>query len=278
LSKQSCLEEVALTAYLEGRMDSSIREPVETHLADCEACRGKLAFYMRILDEDVRDEEEVAIDHLVSELRKKPVTMGRRRRWWPVGVAVAATLALAVGLGSQMDFSSRPSPQEILDRLALEERPFEARLSDQTYLPLTQVRAPNAAPAARSMAARMQGVSDYMLGTFYLHIEQFDLAIERLNAEAQRANRAEVQNNLGVAYLERDAGGPAEEAVNRREARAHFEQALEIEPAFAPSIFNLAILYYRENLPAELDVKVREYRELDPNSGWADELQRLQSN
>jgi tetratricopeptide (TPR) repeat protein len=123
-----------------------------------------------------------------------------------------------------------------------------------------------------------QAASNHMMGTFYLLNRDFERAIRYLEeAAATLDGDASVHNDLGVAYLEKGGDSVEERAVNASRARQEFEAALDREPAFAPAVYNLALLYVRQGLGAEAEAQQRRYLELDPDSEWADEVRRLTS-
>src|SRR5438552_7242313 len=66
-----CLTEETLTDYLEGGLDPAIRAASEVHLIGCDACRSKLGFYMRLLNEEISAEETAAIESLTADWEKK---------------------------------------------------------------------------------------------------------------------------------------------------------------------------------------------------------------
>src|ERR1051326_6606986 len=96
-----CLTEETLTDYLEGGLDPAIKAASEVHLLGCEACRSRLGFYMRLLNEDMSPEETTAIESFTVEWEKKRneriarYTGGWRRRLLSI-TAVAAALIMGV--------------------------------------------------------------------------------------------------------------------------------------------------------------------------------------
>src|SRR5438105_2629316 len=96
-----CLTEETLTDYLEGGLDPAIRAASEVHLIGCDACRSKLGFYMRLLNEEISAEETAAIESLTADWEKKSKERiahrkGVWRRWFLSGAAVAASLIMGV--------------------------------------------------------------------------------------------------------------------------------------------------------------------------------------
>lgn len=280
--QKKCLNDDTLTSYLEGLLDAPVRNAAEQHLIACDNCRNQLVFYMRILDEDVREEEDSLVSAVMDQWGQQPIEVERRRSPLPLKwLAFAASVLFAVtaGLFVTANRSPVPTPVEIVDLLLSSERPFEARLSQQPYQPLFLTRGANAPDfPIDPLEAEMlrQAASNHMMGTFYLLNQDFDTAIKYLELAAEQlGNDAAVQNDLGVAYLERSVSSTEELAVSLSRARQQFELALVQNAAFAPAAYNLTLLFLRLDLDAEARERQERYLELDPDSEWADEVRRL---
>jgi tetratricopeptide (TPR) repeat protein len=238
---------------------------------------------MRILNSDVLQEEESVVEFALAEMERRgiqvpapPPQSGAPRAGL---LALVATLLIGVGYGAFSLFPFRPAPGEIVRRIMSTERPFQARLSDQRYIPMFDTRGPDDDPAGRLVVNETgPGVDTYLLGTYYLYVNEFEKAIAILNEVAVETDEVRVHNNLGVAYLEMPSQTREEQAVNRSRARLHFERARAIDPGFEPSAYNLALLYYREDLPGQLAAESEAYLQLDPDSPWADEIRELIPN
>ncbi len=281
--QRKCLNEETLAGYLEGLLDPPVRAAVEQHVVGCDSCRSQLAFYMRILDEDVREEEESVVQAAMERWsgRSVPAPASGAMFSSMKGLAIAASLLLMVTLTVfvSVNWDFGPSGGEIVERLLAEERPFDARLALQQYIPRT--RAPNmAAGASRRIDLNLlRGAAEnYSLGMFYLLEKNFEMAIDHLEVavdEADAASKPAVHNDLGVAHLERDFDSSEQQAVDMNIARESFEASLDLDSRFAPALFNLAILFSRQDLVAEAEARARAYIDLDGDSQWADELCRL---
>ena len=95
--QNKCLNDDVLTSYLGGGLDSPVRNATEQHLVGCDECRNRLVFYMQILDEDVRKEEDSEVSAAMEQWRKQPVAVEKRRaslslKW----LAIAASVLVAV--------------------------------------------------------------------------------------------------------------------------------------------------------------------------------------
>ena len=280
--QRKCLNEETLTGYLEGLLDAPVRAAVEQHVVGCDSCRSQLAFYMRILDEDVREEEESVVQAAMERWSRQPVPASGEVFSPMKGLAIAASLLLmaTVTVFVSVNWNSGPSAGEVMERLLTEERPFEARLALQQYIPRT--RAPNMdAGASRRLDLNLlggAGAGNYSLGMFYLLEKNFEMAIDHLEVavdEADAARKPAVHNDLGVAHLERDFDSPAQQVMDMNIARESFEASLALDSRFAPALFNLAILFSRQDLAAEAEARAKAYVDLDGDSQWADELRRL---
>ena len=56
-------------------------------------------------------------------------------------------------------------------------------------------------------------------------------------------------------------------------AEEEFNHAVDRKPNYLPAIFNLSILYDREEKYSDADDARRKYLRLDSKSGWANEVQ-----
>src|SRR2546423_880026 len=73
-----CLTEDTLTEYLEGSLDLAIKTASEVHLIVCDVCRGKLGFFMRMLDEEVDNTETTAVEAVTERWTKTNREIPRR--------------------------------------------------------------------------------------------------------------------------------------------------------------------------------------------------------
>ena len=257
---------------------------MEQHVVGCDSCRSQLAFYMRILDEDVREEEESVVQAALERWSNRSVPTSTSGRVFSSmkGLAIAASVLLMATLTVfvSVNWNFGPSGVEIVERLLAEERPFDARLALQQYIPRI-TRAPNmAAGASRRIDLNLLGgaAENYSLGMFYLLEKNFEMAIDHLEVavdEADAARKPAVHNDLGVAHLERDFDSSAQQVMDMNIARESFEASLALDSRFAPALFNLAILFSRQDLAAEAEARAKAYIDLDGDSQWADELRRL---
>jgi tetratricopeptide (TPR) repeat protein len=277
------LTEETLTEYLEGVLDPAIKAASEVHLVACDDCRLRLGFYMELLDEEVSTEETTLVQTVTAAWEKKskdrltPRT-GTWRSWFLACSSAAAALIIAV-VSLQM-VSSRngaaDSPGEVVQLLLSQQRPFELQMSNQPHLPILRTRGTDDPGVSYGLLAgelNRLSADSHQMGRFYLLQKDFQRAIGYLElAEKEVGARAEIHNDLGVAYLE--GGGEA----RLQKAAQEFWHALETDPSFAPAVFNLAIFYERTGAAPEAESHWKRYLQLDSNSAWSVEARtRLQN-
>jgi len=233
---------------------------------------------MRVLREDVTPEEEVTLRQLsaIWEQRNlKPVPLQRRSRLslkyliYPAGIAAA--LLLAFGLGWHPLAPAPSKVAEFTKKLADSVRPFEPRIVGQRYLEIEETtRSPkDIVPDLLAEEMTEKSAESYEVGRYFLLKREYAKAIKHLKTAVADPNGvpANVHNDLGVAYLE----SGREHLV---EAEAEFKEALNLNHVHKPAIFNLSILYERQGRVDEARHQWQQYLELDPDSGWAKEIEK----
>jgi tetratricopeptide (TPR) repeat protein len=242
----------------------------------------ELAFFMRLLGEEVGAEEESALKAITAQWDRKqndrhlPRSTGSFPSWLLALVGVAAVLL--IGVVSVYFLQRRSEPQsasEVVQLLLNRNRPFESRMSNEKHLPIYRTRgAEDPAQSYSSLASEMTrlGAPTHEMGRFWLLQKDFERATSYLEiAVAESGATAAVYNDLGVAYLE--SGDP----LKTEKARLEFQLALKQDPEFAPAIFNFALFYELTNAVEQAKAEWNRYLELDPKSEWADEARvRLQ--
>ena len=269
-----CLAEETLSEYLEGSLDPAIKAASEFHLIACDECRVRLGFFMNILREEVSPEEASEVQVVHQQWHKANHGLPRRTGTFPnrlLGfVAIAAVLVVAVIAGRILlqRYSEPRSASEVVQLLLAQHRPFESRLASEPHLPIVQTRGRDDPGIAYGLVAGEMtrlGADSHQMGRFYLLQKDFGRSIPYLEiAEREVGAGAAVHNDLGVAYLEGD-GSRVEKAGEE------FRHALNLDPAFAPAVFNLALFYERTSSPEPAAMQWRRYLQLDPNSDWARE-------
>ena len=269
-----CLTDDSLTDYLEGVLDPALRAATEAHLVGCDDCRVKLAFFMRLLKDEMQPEELVAVRSIQEEwTRHDRGIPGRRRRgsrnWRVASGGVAAALLIAVGTRVAMDYKSEPrTATEVIHLLLAENRPFAARISDQPHLPYTVTRGPSdTVNSYNLLAGQMNRLSAtaFEMGQFDLLQKDFTNAIKYLELASRETAAADVHNDLGVAYMESGIESYQSKAVTE------FRRALAAQPDFLPAAFNLAILYERMGKNDQAELQWNQYLQIESDHGWKDE-------
>ena len=278
--QSQCLTDETLTEYLEGSLDFGIKAASEVHLIACDDCRANLGFFMRILDEEVHDDEAARLQEITDRWSKTNRELPRRSGTFPNWlfglVAIAAvSLLVVVGIRAVVQRPAQPkSASEIVQLLLAQHRPFESRLADEPHLPILQTRGvEDPGVAYPLLAGEMTKLSadSHQMGRFYLLQRDFGRALSYLEIGGREVGAGpEVHNDLGVAYLESD-GSHVEKAAEE------FRRALELNPAFVPAVFNLGLYYERVNQPEQAELQWKRYLQLDSNSDWGNEARtRLQ--
>jgi len=274
----ACLSEQVLTDYLEGILSPVARNACEGHLIACDTCRKNLGLFMRVLREDLTPEEDIALQQLAEicqrrgfrEVPGKPTRNRALPRWFYAIAGIAAAVILAFGMG-YLPFRSAPAASEITSALLSQIRPFEPRIAGQPYRAVEEItRGPEDAARFDALAAEManRSAQAYEMGQFFLIQKQYTNAIRYLRAAAADASvTADVHSDLGVAYFQN-----GEETFGL--AETEFKAALNLNPKHAPALFNLSVLYEREGLSGEAEKRWRQYLQVDPESGWAQEIKR----
>ncbi len=278
-----CITEETLTDYLEGALDPAVKAASEVHLIACDDCRSRLALFMRLLSEDVSEDESETLETIQlqwdKQKSKERVTRrtGTLNRWLLVFAALAAVVLIGVvSFRLVRNGPSGPkSASDVVQVVLAQYRPFESRMADEPHLPIVRTRGREEPGISYSaLAGEMMRLSAdaYQTGRFYLLQKDFNRAIRELElAERQAGARAEVHNDLGIAYME--SGDPS----GIEKASAEFQHALELDPAFAPAVFNLAMFYERSGAARQAESQWTRYLSMDSKSPWAAEAHsRLQ--
>jgi len=107
-------------------------------------------------------------------------------------------------------------------------------------------------------------------------IEEDPEQAERLLREALVADlfHGPAHNDLGVGLME--IGATVADEGNFEAARREFQASIDADPEFAAPLFNMAILLMREGMDAAAREYAARYAVLDPDSGWAAELEELE--
>jgi len=275
-----CLTDECLTDYLEGSLDPVIQAAFESHLVVCDKCRASLALFMRVLREDVPREEEATLQKLSTTWSKRGLHPVPAPKVWipparrlPYAVAAAAALVFIGVFSWKLTVGPKPSTAEqMTEALVASMRTFEPRMVGQPYMAIQEVTRSAEDPVPDVLAKEMteNSADAYAQGRFFLLRKNYPKAIKYLkNAVADpRGVPADVHNDLGVAYFQ--SGSEYLTA-----AEGEFKEALERSPSHLAALFNLSLLYSRQGRSVEANQRKQQYLALDPDSGWAKEIARL---
>ena len=271
------------------------------HAADCEAC-GALVADLRA--EDAASAPEVPPaewrEQMAARLARagsvpagvRPAVARQRpiqRAWLPLAAALVLAALGGTGWWAVRQRSAAPVLAS-LARTYSEERPFPARFSGAAYGPLrvtrggTPARPPELLEAEARATRELRAHPDdpgWLRAIARADLLQGDYAqaiAELRHAQELAGNSAEVLGDLAIAYLERGTTEPR--AADIATATELLTQAIQLDPRNPVYRFNRALA--REALPAphEAADDWREFLELEPKGGWAEEardhLRRLE--
>lgn len=272
-----CLTDDILTDYLEGGLDPALKAGGEVHLVGCDDCRVRLAFFMRLLSEEIAPEEAVAVKAIQDEWtrsrhdRRLPSRRGGDRRTWRFATGgVAAALLIAVGTRVAVEYRGEPSSAgEVIHLLLAQSRPFEGRISGQPHLAYSATRGPGEVQGSYNLLAgqlNRLAATSYEMGQFHLLQRDYLSAIRYLEPAALEPNAsAEIHNDLGVAYMESKLEG------NYPKAAMEFRRSLAARPDFMPAAFNLALAYEHMGKNDDAERQWSQYVQLESDRAWKDE-------
>lgn len=235
-----------------------------------------------------------------NNVRKFP---GFKRLFFSTSFKIAASVILvfALGAGVWRTFVYRSD----LDRgmVALkeayrEQRPIRARISSLDYAPPPNERGGsvrvNGEAKRRAERFLQYAVEDapsaasyHAFGDQLLAAGQFDEALKQFAQAAELdPNNARLQNDMGVALLEK-AGGSGTDADSGKgladagASLTHFDKALELDDSLLDALFNRALALERLKAFEQAQEAWAKYLERDSRSGWAEEarghLERLKA-
>ena len=251
------------------------------------------------------------IDHQLIEIKPESKAKAKETRklsnyfssFFSSPIPVAVCLVIIVGLTSVLIWNSYSNSSESefalasLNKAYKKERPLESRISKFDYAPKSNTRGNNVSSVNKIELDRAENLilkyaSDnpnaenlHSLGKLFLAKKEFDNAIEQLEkAEKLDAQNAHLQNDLGIAYLEKAAKLEIESGKKLEfndKALNKFEVAIGIDTTLLEARFNKGLI-----LQVYLDERAKDawkqYLKFDNASKWADEarryLQILESN
>jgi tetratricopeptide (TPR) repeat protein len=283
-----CPDTEDLAGYLDGTLDPTTRQTVESHLVGCARCRMALAETMAFL-EDERAAMALAPAPVSAPAREThPRVLPFRAA---IGVlAAAAVLILVARIAPQwMPWGPRENsdPARILIAALANERtrPVEARLMGGfPYAPALPVSrgvgrhdvSPELREAVATIDAQSSRDSGGHEGVGLAHLATGDVAVavtELETAAAADPHSARLQNNLAAAYLARADALGSREDLDR--ALASADRALQISPRAPEALFNRALALHKLGDPRAVAAWHTALQE-ETQTAWRDEIsQRL---
>jgi CHAT domain-containing protein len=176
----------------------------------------------------------------------------------------------------------------ILQQAYQDERSLEARISGFPYAPFLVERGATDSridDGKKSRAAYLlqtevaehpeSAEAHQGLGRYYLAARELDKAIDEFNkAVALQPNQAEMQSDLGAAFLEKGKAlkaDPGASGMQFAKSLEHLEKALQLRSALSVARFNRALVFEEMQFDDKAAEDWREYLRQDANSPWADE-------
>ncbi len=199
---------------------------------------------------------------------------------WKGAALLVISLSMGVLAVMVLRLSSIDRGMRALRRAYAQRRSLEARLSGRfpyaPYRPLRggkdreQVNEPLAAHAGALFAERVitshSRRARQALARFYLINREFDRAERELKKLLDiDPHQAEVHNDLGVLFLERE---------RYAEALRHFERALELDGQFVEALFNRALCEQKMMLLETARKDWERYLRVEKISQWREEASR----
>jgi CHAT domain-containing protein len=287
-SVDACPDLETLAGYLDGQLTERERADIAAHVAGCETC---YFVFTEAAQTRASDRARAEVDASVAP-GSTPLPAPR---WWATpkkiswsaaaGLAVAATVVIAVGTGLIPWRSSREIPElQALVAAVADDRPVEARLSGGfAYAPVRsnlrgESSTPSLRPDIRIAAARIEKEALVRrspevlraLGLAYLVVGDLDKAVPVFEEAIDRPNPdARLLSDAAAAYLARAT--KSDHPQDLAKALTMADRALKTAPNLAEALFNKAYALEKLSLTAEARQAWQDYLAVDNSSGWAAE-------
>jgi hypothetical protein len=283
-----CLRENDTLNYACGRISSTQKEAIETHLILCETCRKTLADLAHTLaNPDLIEEMDMvtaqqtmeAAYQLVADV--KPLAKRSIFSSYRVRLALAASFLIVLLVSVLWVVSRTQNSNDLTSGLALfqrataEIRPCEYRITGLDYAPFRLRRSGMVTldnkdlsvaqrHFAKATAQPFPVVANHNLGKVLIAMKEYDQAIVQLKTTLRtEPNNLEIMNDLAIALvLNNDA--PA--------ALHYLDDALQRNPNDLTILFNRALLLETMGRIDEARSSWDTYLSLDATSPWAAEV------
>ena len=249
--------------YVTGDVQGTEREQMERHFFASPARREKL--------------------RIAAALKERQQT--NRKGWLSTPeLRIAASILIIVGLTFGIWYALRGGESDLDKGLAAlqtayaGQRPIEGRVSALPYSSYSQTRGSSVDEKRTDNLRRAQlhleqAVRDkpapeahHALGKVYLAQGRSDDAIKEFEQALNGSkNQAQVYNDLGVAWLQKE---DYSQSINS------FDKALQLDGNLQDALFNLALAYEKQSRLEEAKTSWNEYLKRDSTSPWADEARR----
>lgn len=257
-------EDEIIEDYLEGALSERERGQFESHFLKTPERQKKLRFSAAL-----RRHAEASAARTAPPPAPARDRVGLYQRLFGMSalrLAAAAAVVILAGVGLYRLFIYESDIERGLAALnkamTSGERPVEARMTGMDYAPYSSTRGGPQEKVDKDSLRRAERLigsgydeeaspeARHAMGRLHLARREFNDAIEQLEAAlAAKPNDAQVQNDLGAAYLEKakaTQGRESAEALDR--ALALFDGALRANDSLLSAIFNRALA--RERLKA----------------------------
>jgi Putative zinc-finger len=286
------LEPDVVAAYVDGKLDRTLREHVQTHLAECDEC-------YELVSEVVQTEEAlggpaeserpfVGAASRDSEGSHQAVVVAFARRRSvivAVGSMLAAAAAFLIVVQVQPQWwvrlrgDSEPDITELANTMR-RERTVAGRLAGIAWSPLSSPTRggvtpapPDTQAAAAAILQRDQTqrtVADSTAAAALLALGRSTDAVARLTQSTpSSSDRTKAAINLSASHIERFRETGNQEHLKR--AIALTRQILAATPRSSEALFNLALALELTGDRAQGESAWQAYLDVDPSSLWAAE-------
>lgn len=216
----------------------------------------------------------------LTALLRRPVYAG----------VLAAMLIAVVVLAVYLSRTRKGDELAELQSLYQSSRPTEARISEFSYAPLTQLRGAPAPGDQRrlriiennllnAVAANPNAQTHGALGTYYLTQTNYSEAIKELESALKfTPDDARLLNNLGSARLERAKTESQEKKLqDLAQSLEEFTRATDLDGNLLEALFNKALALREMGLRQQAREAWQLYLQKDPSSPWAEEARKYLS-
>jgi CHAT domain-containing protein len=253
-------EDKIMAAFVDGTLAPHELVAVAEHLRGCADCRMIVAETARFERQEQREEQ-----------KKSP-----RQWWWLAVAAIVAAIAITIPL------LRRPASPiaQLVAAAPREHRGVEARLSDFPWARLQSPTrgTPRPDPADLKLAGAAGDVLDdarknttpesrHAEGVAYLLINRPADSLAALEEAARNSKEARVWNDLAAARYALAVGEERPSLLPL--ALSDVRQALQLDPKFAPALFNRALIVERMGVRDLARTAWQQAIDADPGSAWS---------